>query len=158
MGCDRPPASSWFEWRDDLAVNVLFVAGFASIVADPQAGRAFYKDHLGLPLRTVSGDYLAVDDFGGMRHLGVWPLADAAQSCFGSPSWPADVPIPQATVEFEVAGADEVTDAAAELQSGGYSLIHGTRTEPWGQVITRLLGPEGLLIGICFCPWMHEAT
>ncbi len=25
-----------------------------------------------------------------------------------------------------------------------------------GQVITRLLGPEGLLIGICHTPWMHE--
>ena len=108
-------------------------------------------------MRTVSGDYLAVDDFGGMRHLGVWPLADAAQSCFGSPSWPADVPIPQA-IEFEVAEADEVTDAATELQSAGYSLIHGTPHRTVGAGHPRLLGPEGLLIGICFCPWMHEAT
>ena len=146
------------EWRDDRAVNVLFVAGFAPIVADPKAGQAFYQDRLGLPLTRVSDDYLAVDDFGGLRHLGVWPLADAAQSCFGSPSWPADVPIPQATIEFEVAGAEEVADAGAELVSQGHSLIHGARTEPWGQVITRVLGPEGLLIGICYCPWMHETA
>ena len=137
-------------------MEILFVAGFASIVADPATGRAFYKDTLGLPLATVSGDYLAVDGFDGTRHLGVWPLADAAESCFGSPTWPHDIPVPQATIEFEVAGPQEVIDAVAELRERGHTLIHGSRTEPWGQVIARLLGPEGLLIGVCYCPWMHE--
>jgi catechol 2,3-dioxygenase-like lactoylglutathione lyase family enzyme len=133
-------------------MDILFVAGFASIVPDPQAGRAFYKDTLGLPLEVVSGDYLAVDGFAGSKHLGVWPLADAAESCFGSRQWPADVPVPQATLEFEVV---DVPAAAAELESSGYTLIHGARTEPWGQVIARLLGPEGLLIGVCWTPWLN---
>ena len=133
-------------------MQVLFVAGFAPIVTDPAAGQAFYRDVLGLPLEVVSGDYIAVDGFEGTKHLGVWPLADAAQSCFGSPEWPADVPIPQATIEFEVA---DVADAAAELEAKGHSLIHGVRTEPWGQVIARLSGPEGLLIGVCHTPWLH---
>jgi len=94
-----------------------------------------------------------MDGFEGSKHLGVWPLADAAESCFGSREWPEDVPVPQATIEFEVA---DVQAAAQELEARGYSLIHDTRTEPWGQVITRLLGPEGLLIGVCHTPWFHE--
>ena len=84
---------------------------------------------------------------------GRWPLADAAQSCFGSSEWPDDVPVPQATIEFEVV---DVEAAATELMSLGYDLIHETRTEPWGQIIARLLGPEGLLVGVCWCPWMHD--
>ena len=136
-------------------MDIMFVAGFAPIVADPSQGRAFYKDTLGLPLETVSGDYLAVDGFGGTKHLGIWPLADAAMSCFGVDRWPAEVPTPQATIEFEVA---DVAAAAAELEANGHTLIHATRTEPWGQVIARLLGPEGLLVGICHTPWLHTAS
>lgn len=135
-------------------MEILFVAGFALIPTDPAAGRAFYKDALGLPLEVVGGDYLAVDGFGGVKHLGVWPLADAAQSCFGARDWPTDVPVPQASIEFEVA---DVAAAAAELEAGGHRLLHGARTEPWGQEIARLLGPEGVLVGLCRTPWLHDA-
>jgi catechol 2,3-dioxygenase-like lactoylglutathione lyase family enzyme len=134
-------------------LDILFVAGFAPIVPDPAAGRAFYRDQLGLPVETVAGDYLAVDGFEGTRHLGIWPLADAAESCFGRRDWPEDVPVPQASIEFEVG---DVQAAADELEAHGHTLIHGARTEPWGQEIARLLGPEGLLIGVCFTPWHHE--
>jgi len=134
-------------------MDILFVAGFSPIVPDPTADRSFYKDALGLPLREVEGDYIAVDGFEGSKHLGIWPLADAAQSCFGSSEWPDDVPVPQATIEFEVV---DVEAAATELMSLGYDLIHETRTEPWGQIIARLLGPEGLLVVVCWCPWMHD--
>ncbi|MFN8053538.1 MAG: hypothetical protein U0Q22_19020 [Acidimicrobiales bacterium] len=135
-------------------MDILFVAGFSPIVPDPQAGRAFYQGTLGLPLDVVAGDYLAVDGFGGTRHLGIWPLADAAESCFGTREWPADVPVPQATIEFEVR---DVAAAAAELEASGHTLIHPPRTEPWGQEIARLLGPEGLLVGVCWTPWFHAA-
>ena len=134
-------------------MDILFVAGFASIVPNPAAGASFYRDALGLPLKIVSGDYLAVDGFDGSKHLGVWPLADAAQSCFGTDTWPEDVPIPQATIEFEVADVDAAVD---ELKTKGLTLIHEARVEPWGQTIARLLGPEGLLIGLCITPWLHE--
>ncbi len=139
-------------------MEILFVAGFAPIVADPTAAHAFYRDTLGLPLETVSGDYIAVDGFGGTKHLGVWPLADAAESCFGVREWPSDIPIPQATIEFEVADAAAVTAAADEFEALGHVLVHSARTEPWGQTIARLLGPEGLLVGVCFCPWMHDTA
>ena len=134
-------------------MDVLFVAGFAPIVRDPIAAGALYRDTLGLPLETVSGDYVAVDGWGDVRHLGIWPLADAAQSCFGTNEWPAHLPIPQATIEFEVA---DVAAAASELMAAGQTLLHDVRTEPWGQVIARLLTHDGLLVGLCWCPWMHE--
>jgi catechol 2,3-dioxygenase-like lactoylglutathione lyase family enzyme len=136
-------------------MDILFVAGFAPIVTDPTAGGAFYKDTLGLPLQVVSGDYLAVDGFGGTKHLGVWPLAEAAESCFGTREWPPHLPVPQATIEFEVA---DVPAAAAELEAKGHTLLHGARMEPWGQHIARLLGPDGLLIGVCHTPWLHQET
>ena len=112
----------------------------------------------GLPLSTNADnpDYIAMDDFGGARHFGVWPLSDAAESCFGTRTWPAEIPVPQATIEFEVATIGAVGDGARELESRGYTLIHDQRTEPWGQVVARLLGPEGLLIGLSYAPWFHE--
>lgn len=134
-------------------MDILFIAGFAPIVSDPSAGSGFYRDTLGLPLKTVSGDYIAMDGFEGAKHFGVWPLAEAAISCFGTTEWPAEVAIPQATIEFEVG---DVGAASAELKAAGYELVHEVKTEPWGQVIARFLGPEGLLIGVCHTPWFHE--
>lgn len=140
-------------------MDILFVAGFAPIVRDPASARRFYRDALGLPLQVnaQNPDYLAMDGFAGVKHFGVWPLADAAQSCFGVREWPADVPAPQATIEFELASVAAIESGARELEERGYTLIHGRRTEPWGQVLARLLGPEGLLIALSFAPWLHEA-
>jgi len=41
-------------------------------------------------------------------------------------------PVPQASVEFEVADADTVQVAADELKDKGFTLLHDARTEPWG--------------------------
>ncbi len=60
----------------------------------------------------------------------------------------------EATVEFEV---DDVDAAVAELERKGHGLLHGARTEPWGQVTARLLTPEGLLVAVCRTPWLHDA-
>lgn len=138
-------------------MEILFVSGVSPIVRDPISAQRFYRDALGLPLlaNAQNTDYVAMDGFGGVKHFGVWPLADAAQSCFGVREWPASVPVPQATIELELRSPEAVDDAARELEARGYSLIHGKRTEPWGQVLARLLGPEGLLIGLSFAPWMH---
>lgn len=136
-------------------MDILFVSGVAPIVPDPASARTFYQEQLGLPIEVVSGDYLAVDGFEGTKHLGIWPLADAAESVFGVRQWPDDVPVPQATIEFEVL---DVEAAAQELKAAGLTLLHGARTEPWGQVIARVLGPENLLIGLCYTPWHHESA
>jgi len=132
-------------------MEVLFVAGFAPIVRDGSASRELYIQGLGLPLNPEA-EYPSTDGLRGVKHFGLWPLAQAAQSCFGSDEWPADVPVPQATLEFEVA---DVEAAATELEGKGHRLIHAARVEPWKQVVARLLSPEGLLVGLTYTPWFH---
>jgi hypothetical protein len=41
------------------------------------------------------------------------------------------------------------------LKQRGYKLLVESRTEPWGQIVTRMLSPEGILIGITYTPWMR---
>jgi catechol 2,3-dioxygenase-like lactoylglutathione lyase family enzyme len=134
-------------------MDVQFVASVAPIVRDADAARAFYRDALGLSFEGGDGDYVFTHKLEGTKHLGLWPLAEAANSCFGTREWPADVPVPQASIEFEVA---DVAAAAEELKAKGHRLIHDARTEPWGQVTARLLSPEGLLIAVCYTPAFHD--
>jgi catechol 2,3-dioxygenase-like lactoylglutathione lyase family enzyme len=138
-------------------MQVLFVASISVIAPDPAASRKLYLDALGLPLEQ-RGEYYASERVPGTRHFGVWPLTEAAQACFGTPDWPRDVPVPQASIEFEVADADAVADAARELEAKGYTLLHSARTEPWGQTVARMLSDEGLVVGLSFAPALHEAT
>lgn len=86
------------------------------------------------------------------RHFGVWPLSQAALACFGTPDWPGDRPVPQASVEFEVQDAEAVQAAAGDLRDEGFTLLHEARTEPWGQTVARLQSAEGAIIGISFAP------
>ena len=133
-------------------MDVQFVASVAPIVRDADAARAFYRDALGLTFEGGDGDYVFTHKLEGTKHLGLWPLAEAANSCFGTSEWPTEVPVPQASIEFEVA---DVAAAAEELKAKDYRLIHDARTEPWGQVTARLLSPEGLLIAVCYTPAFH---
>ena len=139
-------------------MRVAFVAGFSPIVRDPAAGRAFYGDALGLSFEGREGDYTFTEKLTGVKHFGLWPLSEAARACFGTPEWPSDIPVPQATVEFEVEDIAAVEAAARELEAGGYRHVHQARTEPWTQTITRLLSPEGLLVGVCYTPWFHKGA
>jgi catechol 2,3-dioxygenase-like lactoylglutathione lyase family enzyme len=139
-------------------VDIEFIAGFAVIAPEPATSRRLYVDALGLPLEAAPGsDYFHSERVGGSRHFGVWPLAEAAQACFGSAEWPRDVAVPQASVEFEVADAAAVSAAAAELRDAGFELLHDAREEPWGQTVARLLSAEGLIVGISYAPLLHEA-
>jgi catechol 2,3-dioxygenase-like lactoylglutathione lyase family enzyme len=134
-------------------VDVQFVTSVAPIVRDVDASRAFYRDALGLSFEGEEGDYVFTHTLEGTKHFGLWPLSEAASACFGTPEWPADIPIPQASIEFEVA---DVAAAAAELTAKGCRLIHEARTEPWSQVTARLLSPEGLLVAVCYTPFFHD--
>jgi catechol 2,3-dioxygenase-like lactoylglutathione lyase family enzyme len=134
-------------------MDILFISSFAVVTADPSQSRKLYLDALGLPLE--GDDYLHSEKIGGSNHFGVWPLAQAAQACFGTPEWPSEVPVPQASVEFEVESEEAVADGAAELESDGYDLLHQSRTEPWGQTVARILSAEGVIVGISYAPSMH---
>ena len=129
-------------------MNVLFVASIAPIVRDAEAARAFYEGALS-SFEGGAGEYRYTHRLAGTKHFGLWPLAQAATACFGTAEWPDVIPVPQASVEFEV---PDVQSAAAELEAKGYRLIHQARTEPWGQITARLLSPEGLLVAVCYTP------
>jgi catechol 2,3-dioxygenase-like lactoylglutathione lyase family enzyme len=134
-------------------MDVQFVASVAPIVRDAEAARSFYRDGLGLAFEGEDGDYLFTQKLEGTKHFGLWPLAEAANACFGTSEWPNDIPVPQASIEFEVADVDA---AAAELKAKGYRLIHEAHTEPWKQITARLLSPEGLLVAVCYSPSLHD--
>jgi catechol 2,3-dioxygenase-like lactoylglutathione lyase family enzyme len=137
-------------------MEVLFVASMAVVTADPPQSRKLFIDALGLPLEGEGNGYYSSGNIAGSKHFGVWPLAEAAQACFGTAEWPAGRVIPQASIEFEVKDADAVATAGDELQRAGYELVHPPRTEPWGQTVTRLLTEDGLIVGISYIPEFHD--
>jgi catechol 2,3-dioxygenase-like lactoylglutathione lyase family enzyme len=136
-------------------MQVQFIASVAVIAPEPAASRRLYLDALGLPLEPLDDEYYASEKIGGSKHFGVWPLSQAAQACFGTPEWPSDRPVPQASVEFELESVEALAPAAAELQQAGYELLHEVRTEPWGQTVARVQSIEGLIIGLSFAPSLH---
>ena len=136
-------------------MDVQFVASVAPIVRDADAARAFYADALGLSFEGSDDEYVFTQKLEGTKHFGLWPLSEAATACFGTSEWPSGIPVPQASIEFEVA---DVAAAAKELASKGYTLIHDARTEPWGQITARLLSPEGLLVAVCYTPPFHDGS
>ena len=133
-------------------MNVQFIGSVAVISPDASASRGLYVDALGLPLAIEPDGYLHSEDIDGSKSFGIWPLYQAAQACFGTPEWPTDHPMPQASIEFEVADVDSVQVAAEELTQKGFSLLHGARVQPWGQTVARLQSPEGLIIGLSYAP------
>jgi len=136
-------------------VKISFVAGFGPIVRDVEASHKFWSDSLRIEMGELSPGYFATDDLDGVKHFSLWPLSEAAQNTFGTPEWPADIPVPQAGIEFDVESHEAVAEAAAELEAKGYRVLRGARLEEWQQTTARLLSPEGLLVGICHTPWMH---
>jgi Glyoxalase/Bleomycin resistance protein/Dioxygenase superfamily len=133
--------------------KVLFIAGFGPIVREGQASGKLYRNVLGISFKEESGGYFHTEALEGAKTFALWPLSQAAQSCFGRDSWPDDILVPQAWLEFDV---DSVEEATAEIEAWGYRMLVKNRKEPWGQTVSRLLSPEGLLVGITFTPSMRE--
>jgi catechol 2,3-dioxygenase-like lactoylglutathione lyase family enzyme len=136
-------------------MNIEFLATVAVIAPDPAASRKLYVDTLGLPL-DGQGDYCHSEQIAGCKSFGIWPLAQAAEACFGTPQWPAERPVPQISIEFDVADAEAVGPAAQELEQAGHELLHPPRKEPWGQTVARLQSPEGAVVGISYAPVLHD--
>jgi hypothetical protein len=134
-------------------IKTLFIAGFGPIVRETATSRKLYSEALGIPFKEESGGYLHTETLQGARTFALWPLSQAAHSCFGHDSWPADIPVPQAWLEFDV---EHVEEATADLESRGYRMLVKNKKEPWGQTVTRLLSPEKLLVGITVTPSMRK--
>ena len=138
-------------------MKVAFVAGFGPIVRDVAQSRAFWGESLGVALEEAAPQYFTNDDLDGVKAFALWPLTQAAQSTFGTDAWPDDIPAPQAWLELDVESPAAVTQAVAELEDAGHQVLRGAHEEPWGQTTSRVLSPEGLLIGVTYTPWMHKS-
>jgi catechol 2,3-dioxygenase-like lactoylglutathione lyase family enzyme len=138
-------------------MKVSFVAGFGPIVPNVEASRAFWNGGLGIELEQAAPNYWTNDDLDGVKAFALWPLGQAAESCFGTDTWPKEIPPPQAWIEFDVESPEAVADAVNELEAAGHRTLRGVHEEPWGQTTSRLLSPEGLLLGITYTPWMHKS-
>jgi hypothetical protein len=134
-------------------IKVLFIAGFGPIVREMAESRKLYSEALGIPFKEESGEYLHTEALQGAKTFALWPLSQAALSCLGNESWPEDIPVPQSWLELDV---DSVEKATADLESRGYRILVKNKKEPWGQTVTRLLSPEGLLVGVTFTPAMRK--
>lgn len=133
--------------------KILFIAGFGPIVRDTDASGKLYREALGISFKEENGGYFHTESLKGAKTFALWPLSQAAQSCFGKGAWPNDTSAPQAWLEFDV---DNVENATAELEARGYRMLVKNKKEPWGQTVSRLISPEGLLVGITFTPSLRE--
>ena len=97
-------------------ISILFVVGFGPIVRDPVVSRNFYSETLGISFEEDTSGYMYTAGLDGVKHFALWPLAQAAESCFDTDQWPDDVPVPQAWMKFDV---ENIEKATAELKSQG---------------------------------------
>src|SRR5690242_15614584 len=134
-------------------IEILFVAGFGPIAPDRSASKTLYAGAFGIPFREEKDGYIHTESLEGAKTFALWPLAQAAQPCFGTESWPPEIPAPQAWLEFDVANVERAT---AALEQQGYRMLVKNKTEPWGQTVSRFLSPEGLLLGIAFTPFFRN--
>lgn len=137
-------------------MNIEFLSTIAVITPDTTSSRRLYVQALGLPLEGQGDGYHHSEQIAGCKSFGIWPLSEAAQACFGTDEWPTGRPVPQVSIEFDVADAAAVGPAALELQRAGYELLHAAREEPWGQTVARLQSPEGAIVGISYAPVLHD--
>ena len=139
-------------------MNIEFLSTVAVIAPDPTARRELYVSALGLPLEGQGSGYRHSERIPGCKSFGIWPLSQAAEACFGTPRWPAERPVPQVSIEFDLGEAAAVGSATEELEQAGYELLHPPRLEPWGQTVARLQSPEGAIVGISYIPMFHDES
>lgn len=137
-------------------MNIEFLATVAVIAPDPVNSRNLYVGALGLPLQGEGDGYYHSEEIAGCKSFGIWPLSQAARACFHTDQLPAERPVPQVSIEFDVADPGMVGPAARDLEQAGYELLHGAREAPWGQTVARLQSPEGAIIGISYAPVLHD--
>jgi hypothetical protein len=73
-------------------LKVLFIAGFGPIVRDTGESRKLYRDVLDIRFKEENGGYLHTEAVPGAKSFALWPLSQAARSCFAKDFWPEDIP------------------------------------------------------------------
>jgi hypothetical protein len=61
--------------------------------------------------------------------------------------------VPQSWIEFEV---KDIETATTELKEAGYETLVDVQTEPHGQIVSRFLSPEKMLVSLTHTPWMRN--
>src|ERR1041385_7455563 len=107
-------------------IKILFIAGFGPVVDDRGESRRLYRDVLGIPFKEEKDGYLHTEVVKGANSFALWPLSQAAMSCFAKDEWPADVAKPQAWLEFDV---ENVEEATAGLEAAGYRMLVKNKKE-----------------------------
>jgi hypothetical protein len=64
-------------------IEVLFIAGFGPIVRETATSRKLYGEALGISFKEEGGGYLHTEALQGAKSFALWPLSQAAHSCFG---------------------------------------------------------------------------
>jgi hypothetical protein len=134
-------------------LKILFIAGFGPIPDNLTPSKKLYSEDLEIKFNEYDGGYMHAQKVDGCKGFAIWPLSLAAEDCFGTKTWPGDIPKPQAWLEFEV---EDVKEASEEMKRKGYRLLVDSFKEPYGQVVSRFLSPEGILVGLVFTPWLRE--
>lgn len=136
-------------------MKVLFIAGFGPIPDDLSPTRKLYSEDLEIEFNEYEGGYMHAQKIEGSKGFAIWPLSLAAEDCFGTKEWPEEIPRPQAWLEFEVG---DINEASEEMKRKGYRLLIDCYKEPYGQIVSRFLSPEGLLVGLVITPWLRDPT
>ncbi len=134
-------------------MKILFIAGFGPVPDDLSPSRKLYSEDLEIEFKEYDGGYMHGQNIDGCKGFAIWPLSLAAEDCFGRKIWPNDIPRPQAWLEFEV---EDVKVASEEMKRKGYTLLLESYKEPYGQIVSRFLSPEGILLGLVYTPWLRE--
>ena len=134
-------------------IKILFIAGFGPIVHETGLSAQLYREALGIQFKEEAGGYLHTEGLSGAKSFALWPLSQAAESCFGRDTWPDGLPAPSAWLEFDV---ENVEAATSYMESLGYRMLVKNRKEPWGQTVSRFLDPDGTLVGLTFTPSMRS--
>lgn len=134
-------------------LGVLFVAGFGPITRESDESKAFYVEALGLPLKPMPGNETYLLSEQGALDGGEAFRPVAAGAGGAVLLWRRSL----AGGSRGAAGVDRVRRGRhggrhRGLVDRGYRLLVANREEPWGQSVTRLLSPEGLLVGVTYTP------
>ena len=105
-------------------MRILFIAGFGPIIRDLDASRNLYDKALGISFKQEEGGYLHTEALNGAKSFALWPLSQAAESCFGSSLWPDNLSAPHAWLEFDV---DDVERAMLNLNRWDIECLSRTR-------------------------------
>ena len=142
--------------RSNGGMDIACIAGFGPIGTVDSASHDFWAGALGIPIHENAPRYFHTEEVAGAKAFAIWPIDQAAEATFGTTEWPADRPVPQAWIEFDVVSPEAVAPAVEELRAKGLEILVEAHEEPWGQTTSRLMSPEGLLVGVSYTPWMHE--